>query len=70
MEKTAEEILQHHYVHNKGLNNPQYVIEAMKEYARLACDKQRTLCMNHAQCSDAWEIDGSSILNAPEPDLK
>lgn len=33
MSKTKEEILQHHYIHGKGLTHPEYVQKAMDEYA-------------------------------------
>lgn len=36
--KTAEEILQHHYVHDRGLNNPEYAINAMRAYAEQFID--------------------------------
>lgn len=33
MSKSKEEILQHHYIHGKGLTHPEYVQNAMDEYA-------------------------------------
>lgn len=76
--KTAEEILQSHYVKDKGLNNPEYVIEAMKEYAREACEQQRHLCyrayMDQPIATGADKFNAISnemeaILNAPLPTL-
>lgn len=36
--KTAQEILQKHYELGRGLTNPDYVIEAMKEHTRQYLD--------------------------------
>lgn len=52
-------------------------ISAMKEYARLMCDKQKEICSIEAETKDDsnphsyesyYVVDRQSILNAPYPD--
>lgn len=57
--KTKEEILQHHYVHDKGLNNPDYVLNAMQEFSdqenaelRRELEKLKIDASNHAYNCD------------------
>lgn len=45
------------------------VESAMKEYAKLMCDKQKEICAQEAECTNNFfEVDSSSIINAPYPE--
>lgn len=44
-----------------------YILEMMKEYARLMCDKQKEICAKETQTKVYLEF-LKSILNAPYPD--
>jgi len=71
--KTAKEIVEKH------CSMPTISIgkfeEAIKEYVREACKRQRDICAEHAEIDDSYFdyeqcIDIESIINAPEPKLK
>jgi len=47
--KTAEEILQYHYIHDRGLVNPNYVVNAMQDYARQVAEAVREECIAMAR---------------------
>jgi len=72
---------QYHLEGNNGgiQKHKHYILEMMKEFAKLMCDKQKEICFTHAlpykegafgnyfYQSDI-KIEKESILNAPYPD--
>jgi hypothetical protein len=68
--RTADEILEENFP-TPDDEDRQMIINAMKEYAKEACEEQRKICSNKP---DGWDNDAYSlsqkILNAPLPELK
>lgn len=71
--RLATEILEEH----NGLF-PDYIIAAMKEYAKEACEEQKKICLANAKADWDRHVRGNieafvkdyTILNAPLPELK
>ena len=48
----------------------EFVLKVMKEYARLACEKQRQICADIVNSELPQNLAADECRIAPEPDLK
>jgi hypothetical protein len=50
--KTFDEILQQHYIHDKGLNNPEYIKNSAFEFALQVAEAVRDECSRIASAQN------------------